>query len=180
MVISAFAVDTDANPSLNEQLLLAPTMLDRWNILSNASGNQWKYDFTTNPQWQYRNNPGSVCNANQATWPALQGIGATVAQLNLGACSMLPPHEHRENNVVIAIAGTTHTMMIQENGAGLVEQDLGPGQATIFPRASFHTMINYGLSPRLYPNFMLTQTKQAAHQINFTASSLGVTQVLQT
>lgn len=146
MAISVLAVDTDSNASLNDQLLLAPTMLDRYNILTSASGNQWKYDFATNPQWQYRSNPGSVCNANQATWPALQGMGVTVAQLNLGPCSMLPPHEHRENNVVVAIAGTTHTMMIQENGAGVVEQDLSAGQATIFPRASFHTMYNNGMS----------------------------------
>ena len=141
---SALAVDTDANPSLNDQLFRATTWLDRWKILANTPGNPWKYDFATNPQWQYRTNPGAVCNANKATWPALEGIGATIAQLNLGACSMLPPHFHRDHNVVVAVAGTTHTMMIQENGAGVVTQDLSPGQATIFPRSSMHTMFNNG------------------------------------
>lgn len=165
LAISTLAVDNDTNPSLNDQLLLAPTMLDRWNIITSAPGNQWKYDFATNPQYQYRNNPGSVCNANPATWPALTGMGVTVAQLNLGPCSTLPPHEHRENNVIVGIQGTTQTMMVQENGAGVITQDIGPGQLTIFPRSSLHTMINHGtfspspptipstdfLNPRLHP-----------------------------
>jgi hypothetical protein len=151
---STLAVDTDADPSLNDQLLLAPTMRDRWNILTSAAGNQWKYDFATNPQYPYRNNPGSVCNANQATWPALTGMGATVAQLNLGPCSMLPPHEHRDPNVVVGIQGTTHTMMVQENGVGLIEQDISPGQATIFPRGSLHTMFNSGSF--LLPLYLVT------------------------
>lgn len=60
---------------------------------------------------------------------------------------MLPPHYHREHNVVVAISGTTETMMIQENGAAVVTQNLTEGQATIFPRASMHTMINNGKLP---------------------------------
>jgi Cupin len=144
LTIPTLAIDHDANPSLNQQLFQAPTWLDRWNILANTPNNPWKYDFATNPQYPYRSNPGAVCNANLATWPALEGIGATVAQLNLGPCSMLPPHSHREHNVVVAITGNTSTMMVQENGAGVVRENLNPGQATIFPRASMHTMINDG------------------------------------
>ena len=58
---------------------------------------------------------------------------------------MLPPHLHpRATNFVVAVSGTTRTFMIAENGAPTIEQTLQPGQMTIFPQASVHTMMNVG------------------------------------
>ena len=58
---------------------------------------------------------------------------------------MLPMHYHaRAANFVVAVKGNTTTYMWAENGARLVTEDLGPGQATIFPRASVHMMVNTG------------------------------------
>lgn len=74
-------------------------------------------------------------------------MGFVVAMLNLGACSMLPPHYHpRASNYVVAVHGNTTTYMYEENGARLVTQTLTPGKATIFPQGSMHTMINNGMS----------------------------------
>jgi oxalate decarboxylase/phosphoglucose isomerase-like protein (cupin superfamily) len=68
-----------------------------------------------------------------------------MAILNLGPCSMLPPHLHpRAANYVVAVSGTTQTFMINENGARTVEQILTPGKMTIFPQGSIHTMMNMG------------------------------------
>jgi hypothetical protein len=65
--------------------------------------------------------------------------------LNLGPCSMLPPHLHaRGTNYVVAVHGNTTTYMYEENGARLVTQVLTPGTATIFPQASMHMMMNTG------------------------------------
>lgn len=65
--------------------------------------------------------------------------------LNLGPCSMLPPHIHpRAANFVVAISGTTQTYMIAENGARTVTETLTAGQMTIFPTGSVHTMMNIG------------------------------------
>lgn len=65
--------------------------------------------------------------------------------LNLGPCSMLPMHYHaRAANYVVAIHGNTTTYMYEENGARLVTEHLQPGQATIFPQASIHMMMNTG------------------------------------
>lgn len=83
---------------------------------------------------------------------SLEGTDMTVAQLNLGPCAMLPPHHHRNTNLVVAVAGTTHTYMVQENGAGVVETHLSPGQMTIFPAASTHSMVNEG-QLTFYPFF---------------------------
>lgn len=137
--LPTLAVDKDVNPQLVANLKMANTKLDVLNLLSDAD---LLYDFTTNPMYSWE--PGSVCNADVATMPALTGSGMTVAQLNLGPCSMLPPHLHRAMNIVVAISGQTHTYMIQENGARLVQQILTPGQLTIFPQASLHAMVNEG------------------------------------
>lgn len=133
------AVDKTSDPDLVAKLKSAATMLDRLNMLTDE---QLVYNFTSNPKYSWH--PGSVCNANAATWPVLSTVGVTVAQLNLGPCAMLAPHFHRADNLVVAINGTTNTYMYQENGARIVEQTLTPGMMTIFPRASVHTMYNTG------------------------------------
>lgn len=69
----------------------------------------------------------------------------TMAILNLGPCSMLPPHYHpRATNFVVAVSGETHTYMVTENGAPVIETTLTPGKMTIFPIASLHAMENVG------------------------------------
>ncbi|KAH0835240.1 hypothetical protein AYO21_09456 [Fonsecaea monophora] len=137
----ALAVDNDKNPDLVAKLRVADTHLDRMNLLPNDS--DWFFDFTK--QDKYTFSPGGVVNANAATFPATVGHGMTMALLNLGPCSMLPPHIHpRATNFVVAIAGTTQTYMVAENGARTVTETLQPGQMTIFPQASIHTMMNIG------------------------------------
>jgi len=137
----ALAVDTDKNPDLVTKLLTANTNLDRMNLLPDDS--DWFFDFTK--QDKYTFSPGGVVNANAATFPATVGQGMTMAMLNLGPCSMLPPHFHpRATNYVVAISGTTMTYMIAENGARTVTETLQAGQMTIFPQASVHSMMNIG------------------------------------
>lgn len=138
-VSPAFAADKTIDPQLVAKLITAATMRDRLDLLSD---DQLLYNFSANPMYSWK--PGSVCNANAATWPILSTIGVSVAQLNLGPCAMLAPHLHRANNLVVSVTGTTHTYMVQENGARLVEQMLSPGMMTIFPLASVHSMYNMG------------------------------------
>lgn len=139
LVVPISAVDKTVDPKLVANLKMAATMGDRLKMLSDE---QLLYNFSANPMYSWE--PGSVCNANAATWPILSTVGVTVAQLNLGPCAMLAPHLHRANNLVVAVSGSTHTYMVQENGARLVEQVLTPGLMTIFPPASVHTMYNMG------------------------------------
>jgi hypothetical protein len=136
------AVDKTVNPSLDAALKTAATQLDRLALL--PSNSDWTFDFTAQPGYTY--SPGSVVNANAATFPAAVGNGMTMALLNLGPCAMLPPHYHpRATNFVVAVEGKTNTYMIEENGARLVSETLSPGQMTIFPAASLHTMQNTGM-----------------------------------
>ncbi|KAI9744090.1 MAG: hypothetical protein M1818_002242 [Claussenomyces sp. TS43310] len=137
----AQAVDKTRNSTLDAEMKTAATQLDRLSLLPEDSS--WLFDFTAQPGYTY--SPGSVVNANAATFPATVGNGMTMAMLNLGPCAMLPPHFHpRASNYVVAIKGKTDTYMIEENGARLVSETLTPGKMTIFPAASLHTMQNTG------------------------------------
>lgn len=137
----ASAVDTTRDPGLDANLNTAATQLDRLALLPNDS--QWTFDFTE--QSTYTFSPGSVVNANAATFPASVDNGLTLAIINLGPCSMLAPHYHpRGSNYVVAVSGNTTTYMIEENGARTVTSVLTPGKMTIFPQASVHTMVNTG------------------------------------
>ncbi|KAJ9502579.1 hypothetical protein LTR96_005702 [Exophiala xenobiotica] len=145
----ALAVDKTSDPDLVAKLKSAATMLDRLDMLTD---DQLLYNFSSNPKYSW--SPGSVCNANAATWPVLSTVGVTVSQLNLGPCAMLAPHFHRANNLVVAVSGTTSTYMYQENGARLVQQTLTPGMMTIFPQASVHSMYNMGCENNLLYSFL--------------------------
>lgn len=141
LLLVVSAVDQTRDPALDASLKEAATNLDRQALLPNDS--DWTFDFNAQPGYTY--SPGSVVNANAATFPATVGQGMTLAMLNLGPCAMLAPHLHpRAANFVVAVAGTTNTYMIAENGAKTISQTLTPGKMTIFPTGSIHTMQNMG------------------------------------
>ncbi|KAF2739459.1 RmlC-like cupin [Polyplosphaeria fusca] len=135
------AADQTLNPDLNAKLMLAATNVDRQALL--PKNEDWIFDFTQQKVYTFA--PGSVVNANAATFPTLAGVGMTMAQLNLGPCAMLPPHWHpRATNLVVAVTGNITTWMVGENGVKVVTTELTPGKMTVFPRASLHAMQNNG------------------------------------
>jgi len=134
---SVMAIDITVNPALDAALFTAPTQLDRLKQL--PSNSDWVFDFNVSEQLfrelpletsrntdsseslltlhvaqaqpSYTYSPGSVINANAATFPATVGNGMTLAMLNLGPCAMLPPHYHpRATNLVslhLAVSGAS-------------------------------------------------------------------------
>ncbi|KAH7064706.1 spherulin-1A [Macrophomina phaseolina] len=138
------AVDQVVNAQLVDQTKLAATRLERLKLF--PADNDTLFDFYSQPNFTWE--PGSVVNMNTATFPYVTGNRMTLALLNLGPCSMLPPHYHpRAANFVVAVNGTTDTYMIEENGARTVTVTLTAGKATIFPMASIHMMENKGCEP---------------------------------
>ncbi|KAF2640052.1 RmlC-like cupin [Massarina eburnea CBS 473.64] len=137
------AIDKVSDPVKNQELKDSATTLVRHSHLNSSD---WVYDFNTAiplPEVAYK--PGSVKNANAATFPVLTDLGMTISQLNLGPCAMLPPHLHpRATNLVLSISGNTTTYMWNENGVNLVQTEMTPGKVTVFPRGSLHAMQNNG------------------------------------
>ncbi|KXH57657.1 spherulin-1A [Colletotrichum nymphaeae SA-01] len=135
----ALAVDKPVKPEINAKLKTTATELEKLQLVKD----DYVFDFKKHEYFTY--SPGGVVNANAANFPAATGHGLTIAWLALGPCAMLPPHHHpRATNFVVAVEGQTQTWMVQENGADPVTTTLNPGQLTIFPRGSLHTMQNPG------------------------------------
>lgn len=129
------------NPDLNARLKTAATNFDRQALLADDSA--WRYDFDQHPN--YNSAVGAVITADAATFPALTGLGISIALLKLAPCGMLPPHLHpRATNLVTAIRGNTTSWMIGENGVKTHRVDLTPMRMTIFPQGSLHVMQNNG------------------------------------
>ncbi|RYN56898.1 hypothetical protein AA0118_g8061 [Alternaria tenuissima] len=134
------------NPELNAALRMAATNFDRQALL--PADTDWYYDFDSNPNYDSPN--GAVINADAASFPALTGMGSSIALLKLAPCGMLPPHLHlRATNLVTAITGNTTSYMIGENGVKTRKVDLIPMRVTIFPQGSLHTMQNNDCEPAL-------------------------------
>jgi quercetin dioxygenase-like cupin family protein len=145
LIATVLAVDKTRDPVKVAKIKSDATQLDK--LADLPTNSDWLFDFTAQETYTY--SPGSVVNANVATFPALTGTGMTLAMLNLGPCAMLPPHYHpRATNLVVAIEGETTTWMVQENGARVVTETLTPGKMTIFPTASLHTMQNNSEKPK--------------------------------
>lgn len=70
----ATAVDQVRDPSLDSNLAMAATQLDRLALLS--SDDDWLFDFTAQQPY-YNFAPGGVTNMNAATFPAAKGNGMT-------------------------------------------------------------------------------------------------------
>jgi hypothetical protein len=136
------------NPNLNAALRMAATNFDRQALL--PADTDWYFDFDSSPNWDSAS--GAVINADAASFPALTGLGSSIALLKLAPCGMLPPHLHpRATNLVTAITGNTTSYMIGENGVKTRKVDLIPMRVTIFPQGSLHTMQNNGMSPPFLP-----------------------------
>jgi oxalate decarboxylase/phosphoglucose isomerase-like protein (cupin superfamily) len=150
------------NPSLNAALRSAATNFDRNVLLSQET--DWYYDFDSHPN--YDSPDGAVINADAATFPALTGLGSSIALLKLAPCGMLPPHLHpRATNLVTAITGNTTSWMIGENGVQTRKVDLIPMRVTVFPQGSLHVMQNNGTSSLsiTYPIRLITTTTPHTH-----------------
>lgn len=134
------------DPDLNVRLRTAATNLDRQALLTEDSN--WWYDFNTSPN--FNSAVGAVITADAATFPALTGLGISIALLKLAPCGMLPPHLHpRATNLVTAITGNTTSWMIGENGVKTHRVDITPLRMTIFPQGSLHVMQNNNCEPAL-------------------------------
>jgi oxalate decarboxylase/phosphoglucose isomerase-like protein (cupin superfamily) len=130
-------------PEVNAALKTAATNFDRNAILSQTSA--WYYDFDSHQNFDAEQ--GAVINADAASFPALTGMGISIALLKLAPCGMLPPHYHpRAHNLVTAVSGNTTSWMIGENGVKTHMVDLIPFRVTIFPQGSLHVMQNNGIS----------------------------------
>ncbi|KAJ6509761.1 hypothetical protein DFH09DRAFT_1198766 [Mycena vulgaris] len=122
------ALGAAVDPDLPGKLRLAPTAVDRINLLDDS---QFVFNFFDPTAKATAGKGGRVVTANAATFPA---VVATVPRWPSSSTS----------------TATLRTGMITENGARFVMTELAPGGMTIFPQGSIHFQVNEGCSPAMF------------------------------
>lgn len=102
------AVDRTVNATLDASSITAATQFDRMNILSEQA--DWTFDFTKQPL--YATNPGSVVNANFATFPATgaSSQGMTMALITLAVSKGLALSYEDHAYVCEAVCNSTSSL----------------------------------------------------------------------
>ncbi|TQN67872.1 Spherulin-1A [Colletotrichum shisoi] len=143
--------------SLTAQLQLADTAVDRYRLL--PGDEDFVFDFKKSQSFF----------ANRQTFPALTGLGGSMAVAEIPACSMSFLHTHpRASELFAVVSGRILTEMVTEAGVvgpdgkpRVIRADLGPSQMTVFPQGAFHTQVNPECSP-------------ASVAVSFTSEEAGV------
>ncbi|RAL14774.1 germin family protein [Aspergillus homomorphus CBS 101889] len=130
--------------SLNAQLRLADTAIERYQLLPNDS--DFVFNFTGSEE---------VPIASSQNWPALVGVGASFSISQLPACSMSFLHLHpRATELFGLTSGRILSEMVPQAGVlnadgkqRVISVELGPGMVTVYPAGSFHTQVNPDCEP---------------------------------
>ncbi|CAO2817520.1 unnamed protein product [Amaranthus hypochondriacus] len=100
-------------------------------------------------------------------YPALNGLGLSLARLDFAVGGVIPVHSHRTSEVLILAQGSIIAGFIDTNNTAYYKK-LEVGDVMIFPEAMLHFQINVGKTPALA--FVALNSANPALQI--TSSSL--------
>lgn len=151
--------------TLVSQLQLAPTAVDKLQILNKDS--DFLFDFVNPPtdKTTAKGEGGRLVIGNRAVWPALTGLGVSMAAGFIGPCGLNTPHIHpRASEFFFSVNGTFRTFFIAENGAREVINLVKRGQATLFPQGALHYQTNLGCKPAHFVS-VLSHEDPGASQI---------------
>ncbi|XP_021838465.2 auxin-binding protein ABP19a-like [Spinacia oleracea] len=81
--------------------------------------------------------------ANHDTFPALNGLGISMARLDLGVGGVVPVHSHRTSEIIVVINGTIIAGIIDTNNTAYYKR-LEAGDVMIFPQFLLHFQVNIG------------------------------------
>ena len=76
-------------------------------------------------------------------FPALNGLGISMARLDIGVGGVIPVHSHRTSEIIILVKGTIIAGFIDTNNKAHYKR-LEVGDVMIFPQAMLHFQINIG------------------------------------
>ncbi|XP_021750288.1 auxin-binding protein ABP19a-like [Chenopodium quinoa] len=124
--------------------------------------------------------PGNTTNivnasaflAIDVTFPALNGLGLSMARLDFGVGGVIPIHAHRVSEVILVVEGTIIAGFIGSDNTAYYKT-LNKGDIMIFPHSLLHFQVNVGDSPALAfvslnsanPGFQTTTVALAANDL---------------
>lgn len=89
-----------------------------------------------------------VTSAFDSTFPALNGLGLSMARLDIGVGGVVPIHSHRVSEVILVIEGTIIAGFIGSDNVAYFKT-LKKGDIMIFPHTLLHFQVNVGDHPAL-------------------------------
>ncbi|XP_021865730.1 auxin-binding protein ABP19b-like [Spinacia oleracea] len=89
-----------------------------------------------------------VTAAFDLTFPALNGLGISLARLDIGVGGVVPIHSHRVSEVILMIEGTIIAGFIGSDNTAYYKT-LNKGDIMIFPHTLLHFQVNVGDAPAL-------------------------------
>uniref|UniRef100_A0A803M8I2 Germin-like protein n=1 Tax=Chenopodium quinoa TaxID=63459 RepID=A0A803M8I2_CHEQI len=106
------------------------------------------------------------------TFPALNGLGLSMARLDIGVGGVVPIHSHRVSEVILVIEGTIIAGFIGSDNTAYFKT-LNKGDIMIFPHTLLHFQVNVGDVPALAfvslnsanPGFQFTTASLAANDL---------------
>ncbi|KAJ6605221.1 RmlC-like cupin domain-containing protein [Mycena vulgaris] len=139
-------------PEIASGLIVEPSEVDRLTKLLEVNGTLLTgealrqltvFDFNQN-QTTEAGKGGTLLLATVDDFPILEGTGVSTGVAFIEPCGLNIPHTHpRASEMLTVIEGILDTGFVQENGfATVVETQLGPYQATVFPMGSIHFQQN--------------------------------------
>ena len=93
----------------------------------------------------YKNN---ITLAFAEQFPAINGLGISMARLDFGVGGVIPLHSHRTSEIIVVIRGTIVAGFIDASNNAYY-QKLEVGDVMIFPQAMLHFQVNVGKKPAM-------------------------------
>jgi len=140
--------DPATNAGLVSQLRLAPTEIDRLNILNDSN---FVFNFLNPAHHTVSGAGGSIVEAFSGNFPAVIGENMAMALGFMGPCSINTPHTHpRASEIQLVLNGSLESGFLVENGARFVMNTVPALSASVFPRGAIHFQANLGCEPIIF------------------------------
>ncbi|KZV68938.1 RmlC-like cupin [Peniophora sp. CONT] len=140
----------DAQAQKVAQLRLAPTQVDRINVLSDED---LVFSFS-NPSTAVGTVTGAGGHAVlgiSGNFPAVVGNSISMIVGHLAPCGMNTPHTHpRAAEIIYSVNSSLVSGFIMEDGAPYRQVNISAGSATVYPMGAVHFQMNPTCEPALF------------------------------
>jgi hypothetical protein len=145
-------VKRDAITDTITALKAANNAVERSLILAKGGNSSFGFDFNNPPSSAVVSSPaGKLVIADGSTFPALTGIRAALAVVNVDPCAVILPHTHpRSEEFALVVQGALQSQFITETGSIVVSNNLTTWQSILFPQGSIHYEYNADCTPATF------------------------------
>ncbi|VDC01129.1 unnamed protein product [Peniophora sp. CBMAI 1063] len=140
----------DAQAQKVAQLRLAPTQVDRINVLSDEDL-VFSFSNPSTPVGTVTGAGGHAVLGISGNFPAVVGNSISMIVGHLAPCGMNTPHTHpRAAEILYSVNASLVSGFIMEDGAPYREVNISAGSATVYPMGAVHFQMNPTCEPAMF------------------------------